>query len=181
MKVDRVRGAGLPVGLVAIGAVMGLLLGWTLGSAKTLPKAQAITSLADESFAVCTAPIDGSVEGFFILDFETGDLTGGVLSAGSSKFGASYRCNVLKDLGFKAGKVKNPKFLLVPGMANFNTGGSGRMAQSVLYVTDAATGVTVAYGIPWSPQQTAGATGPVMAELVPLDVARPRGGGAKVQ
>ena len=65
-------------------------------------------------------------------------------------------------------------------MANFNSGGGGRMAQSVLYVTDAATGVTVAYGIPWNPQQTA-AAGAVMAELMPLDVARPRGGGAKVQ
>ena len=55
------------------------------------------------------------------------------------------------------------------------------MAPSVLYVTDAATGVTVAYGIPWSSQQAPGAGGPVMAELVPLDIARPRGGGAKVQ
>jgi hypothetical protein len=161
----------------AAGAACGV--GWQ--AAAPLPRVAAMTSLSHDSFAVCTAPIDGSVEGFFILDFETGDLTGGVLSAGTSKFGASYRCNVLKDLGFKAGKVKNPKFLLVPGMANFSSGGGGRMAQSVLYVTDAATGVTVAYGIPWSPQQTAGAAGPVMAELVPLDVARPRGGGAKVQ
>ena len=55
------------------------------------------------------------------------------------------------------------------------------MAQSVLYVTDAATGVTVAYGIPWNSQQTAGGGGPLLAELVPLDIARPRGGGAKVQ
>jgi len=55
------------------------------------------------------------------------------------------------------------------------------MASSVLYVTDAATGVTVAYGIPWNAQQTAGGAAPVMAELVTLDIARPRGGGAKVQ
>jgi hypothetical protein len=77
--------------------------------------------------------------------------------------------------------VKNPKFLLVPGLASFAGAGAARMAQSVLYVTDAATGVTVAYGIPWNSQPTAGAGGAMLAELVPLDIARPRGGGAKVQ
>ncbi|MFM7245403.1 MAG: hypothetical protein ACKO40_14695 [Planctomycetaceae bacterium] len=141
----------------------------------------ATTSLSQESFAVCTALIDGSLEGIFILDFETGDLTGGVLNQNTSKFGVSYRTNVLKDLGFKPGKVKNPKFLLVPGLASFAGAAGSRMAQSVLYVTDAATGVTVAYGIPWNAQQTAAAGGPMNSELVPLDIARPRGGGAKVQ
>jgi len=37
--------------------------------------------------------------------------------------------------------------------------------------------VTVAYGIPWSAQQSAGGRGGV-AELTPLDIARPRGGAA---
>jgi len=169
--------AAIAVAAAAVGAAIGF--GWR--SESPLPRVAAMTSLSHDSFAVCTAPIDGSIEGFFILDFETGDLTGGVLNAATSKFGVSYRCNVLKDLGFKAGKVKNPKFLLVPGMANFGGASGSRMAQSVLYVTDAATGVTVAYGIPWSSQQTAGGSGPVMAELLPLDAARPRGGGTKVQ
>ena len=52
------------------------------------------------------------------------------------------------------------------------------MAQSVLYVTDVSTGVTVAYGIPWNSQMAAA---PGMSELVPLDIAKPRGGGAKVR
>jgi hypothetical protein len=171
-----------PTAAIALAAAAaGTAIGYGWRSESPLPRIAAMTSLSHDSFAVCTAPIDGSIEGFFILDFETGDLTGGVLNSTTSKFGVYYRTNVLKDLGFKAGKVKNPKFLLVPGMANFGGAGGGRMAQSVLYVTDAATGVTVAYGIPWSSQQTAGGTGPVMAELVPLDAARPRGGGAKVQ
>jgi hypothetical protein len=34
----------------------------------------------------------------------------------------------------------------------------------------------VAYGIPWNAQQAA-----LAAPLVPLDVAKPRGGGAKVK
>ncbi len=165
--------------LVALaGGVAGVLVATALMPAD---RVAATTALSEESFAVCTAPIDGAVEGFFILDFETGDLTGGVLNQSTSKFGVSYRHNVLKDLGFRAGKVKNPKFLLVPGLASFAGAGAARMAQSVLYVTDAATGVTVAYGIPWNSQPTAGAAGAMLAELVPLDIARPRGGGAKVQ
>lgn len=160
------------------GVAAGLLLATAFAPAA---RVAATTALSQESFAVCTAPVDGAVEGFFILDFETGDLTGGVLNQNTSKFGVSYRHNVLKDLGFKPGKVKNPKFLLVPGLASFAGAGASRMAQSVLYVTDAATGVTVAYGIPWNAQQTAGGGGPMLAELVPLDIARPRGGGAKVQ
>ena len=52
-------------------------------------------------------------------------------------------------------------------------GATARMALSVLYVTDAATGVTVAYGIPTGGKPGAATT----AALVPLDIARPRGGG----
>ncbi|MCE9630420.1 MAG: hypothetical protein K8S94_06850 [Planctomycetia bacterium] len=172
--------SGVALATVAlVSAVVGLVAGsWR--SAAPLPRAAAVTSLSHESFAVCTAPIDTSVEGFFLLDFETGDLTGGVLNPATSKFGVSYRHNVLKDLGFKPGKVKNPKFLLVPGQASF-TAGAGRMALSALYVTDAATGVTVAYGIPWNSTQTPAGGGGTVLELLPLDIAKPRGGGAKVQ
>ncbi len=140
-----------------------------------LPRAQAMSSLADDSFAVCTTAIDGNLEGFFVLDFETGDLTGGVLNPNNAKFTTSYSYNVLKDLGFKPGQVKEPRFLLVPGRGSFTGNQGSRMAQSVLYVTDASTGVTVAYGIPWSPQQST-TPKPVVAELLPLDIARPRGG-----
>ena len=173
MKVDRVRGAGLPVGLVAIGAVMGLFVGrlW-------LPeRVQALTSLADESFAVCTVPLGMGVEGFFMLDFETGDLSGGVINPATGKFSGAYKHNVLPDLGFKAGQAKNPRFLLVAGAAELQTGGGASFAPSVLYVTDSSTGTTVAYGIPFNPQQAAAT--PFVAKLEPLDVARPRGGGAK--
>jgi hypothetical protein len=140
-----------------------------------LPRAQAMSSLADDSFAVCTTAIDGTMEGFFILDFQTGDLTGGVLNPNTAKFTTSYRHNVLNDLGFKPGQVKEPRFLLVPGRGSFAGNQGNRMAQSVLYVTDASTGVTVAYGIPWNPQQSSSPKA-VMAVLLPLDIARPRGG-----
>lgn len=150
----------------------GLLVGHTWPAAGRLPVAQAMSSLADQTFAVCTAPIDRAVEGLFILDFETGDLTGGVL-APTGKFAATYRHNVLEDLGIQVGAVKNQRFMIVPGMATVGTS-QARMGSSVLYVTDAATGATVAYGIPVGGKPGAAGAG---AALVPLDIARPRGGG----
>lgn len=139
---------------------------------------RAITSQVDGAFAVCTVPLDPTVEGFFMLDFETGDLSGGVINPTTSQFATSYKHNVLKDLGFKAGQVKNPKFLLVSGIAELRRGGLP-FAQSVLYVTDSSTGTTVAYGIPWNAQQPQ--AGAQLVQLVPLDVARPRGGGARAK
>ncbi len=157
---------------LAVGVALGALLG---GGPRTV---FAVASASDESFAVCTTPIDNNVEGLFILDFETGDLSGGVLNPGTSKFTAGYRHNVLKDLGFKPGKVQNPKFLLASGVLAFTGQASSRLAPSVLYVTDASTGVTVAYGIPWNTTAGTGA-GAGMAPLVILDRVAPRGGGDK--
>jgi hypothetical protein len=137
---------------------------------------RALSAVADDSFAACTARVDSGIEGFFMLDFQTGDLTGGVLNPVMQKFSVGYRHNVLKDLNFKAGKVKNARFLLVPGEMAFAGQAAGSLAASVLYVTDAATGMTVAYGIPWG----AGAAG-LQNPLVPLDRANARGGGDKVQ
>lgn len=162
--------ASAAAGAMLVG--IGFAAGGRLAARTGLPRVQAVTSQSNDSFAVCTVPIDGAVEGFFVLDFETGDLSGGLLNQNTSKFGAGYRHNVLADLGFKAGRVKKPRFMLVAGMANLVAGGNGQFAQSVLYVTDVSTGVTVAYGIP----------APVAGQpqrLQPLDVARPRGGGDK--
>ena len=143
------------------------------------PQVFAATAQADESFAVCTTAIDGSVEGFFMLDFETGDVSGGVLNPLTAQFAGSYKYNVLKDLGFKPGQAKKPRFLLVSGLATDLRRGRGvPLAQSVLYITDSSTGTTAAYGIPWNPQAAQGAT-PFVAGLELLSVVRPRGGGAK--
>ena len=171
------QGAAVAVG-VGLAALVGGLAGACVVAAyarPALPKAFAVTSLTDDSFAVCTAPMNPSVEGFFILDFETGDLSGGVLNSNTSKFTAVYKSNVLGDLGFKPGESKNPRFLLVAGTADLR-GGRMPLAASVLYVTDSATGVTVAYGIPWGPQSATGA--PFVREFVLLDKANPRGGEA---
>lgn len=165
--------AGTAVVLLAVAG--GMVLGGRWGSPGQLPRVFAVTSQSDESFAVCTVPLDVGVEGFFMLDFETGDLSGGVLNSATAQFAAAYKYNVLKDLGFKAGQAKNPKFLLVSGVAEPRRG-TVPLASSVLYVTDSSTGTTAAYGIPWNAQQPQ-----MVAPLVLLDIARPRGGGAKAK
>ena len=140
---------------------------------KQYPIIHAMTSQADDSFAACTVPLAGGTEGFFILDFLTGDISGGVINPMTSTFGATFRHNVLNDLGFQPGQVKNPKFLLVAGQIEMRRGRTP-MAPAVLYVTDCASGTTAAYGIPFSNQR--GAVGGVAVPLVLLDVAQPRGG-----
>lgn len=150
-------------------------IGLAVGAWWNAVPVQAVTSLADDSFAACTVPVDTGTEAMFLLDFETGDLSGAVLNPQTSQFGVSYKHNVLGDLGFKPGQAKNPRFLLVSGMAERRQA-NVPMAPSVLYVTDSATGTTVVYGIPWSPQQ-AQAGQPIVSKLVPLDIAKPRGGG----
>ncbi len=161
--------------IVLVAAAGGMVFGGRFGSPEQLPRVSAVTSQSDGSFAVCTVPLDIGVEGFFMLDFETGDLSGGVLNPSTAQFGVAYKHNVLKDLGFKAGQAKNPKFLLVSGVAEPRRGAM-TLASSVLYVTDSSTGTTAAYGIPWNAQQPQ-----MMAPLALLDIARPRGGGAKAK
>ena len=169
------------VGMLAVAACLGGVIGVAVGRSSQrpiVPVVQAMTAMTDENFAVCTATLAGGLgggtEGFFLLDFLTGDLSGGVLNAATSTFGVTYRHNVLADLGFQPGQAKDPRFLLVAGQADLRRG-RAPLAPTVLYVTDCSSGTTVAYGIPYSAQKTGGPVGPL--PLVPLDVARPRGGG----
>ncbi len=162
-----------PLYLLA-GFVLVFTVGYMVGSVipeqnvspKQFPVIHAMTSQSGDSFAVCTVPISNGLDGLFILDFLTGDLSGGVINPMTSKFSATFRQPVLDDLGFQPGQDKNPKFLLVAGQAEKLRNPSARLAPAVLYVTNCASGVTVAYGIPLANQ--------LGARLVPLDVAKPR-------
>lgn len=160
------------VAAVGLGVAVG---GWLRDEPR---RVHAAAAAVEDSFAVCTTPVGDGMEGLFMLDFETGDVSGGVLNQNTAKFTVGYRHNVLKDLGFKAGKVKNPKFLLVPGQVTFIGPQANKLAQSVLYVTDVSTGVTAAYGVPWT-TAAATAAGAGVNPLMLLDVVRPRGGGDK--
>lgn len=167
---------GIPWGLALAAVGLGVAIGGWLRAAPR--PALASTAAVEDSFAVCTTPVGDGMEGLFMLDFDTGDISGGVLNQNTAKFSVGYRYNVLKDLGFKPGKVKHPKFLLVPGQVNFEGPMANKLAQSVLYVTDVSTGVTAAYGVPWTAAAAAG-VGAGVNPLLLLDVVRPRGGGDK--
>ena len=172
---SRMRDGWIGAALALVALAFGMMVSGRFGLPEQLPRVSAATSQSDGSFAACTVPLDSGIEGFFMLDFETGDLSGGVLNPGTAQFAAAYKHNVLKDLGFKPGQAKNPKFLLLSGMAELRRPGA-TFASSVLYVTDSSTGTTAAYGIPWNAQQPQ-----LVTPLVLLDVAQPRGGGAKAK
>ena len=86
--IAAMRAAG-PVAAVVIGMVLGsrwLAVPATPGHG--MPAVHAVSANSDEAFAVCPAPIDGSTEGFFMPDFQTGDLSGGVLNQATGTFTA---------------------------------------------------------------------------------------------
>ncbi|MBL9125638.1 MAG: hypothetical protein JNG90_18510, partial [Planctomycetaceae bacterium] len=77
--------------------------------------------------------------------------------------------NILQDLGVDP--AKNPRFLMVTGVADLRRiGGSNvQPSASVVYVAELTTGRVAAYAVPWNPAlHKQGAA--FQAQLVPLDV-----------
>lgn len=137
---------------------VGLLLGLAISSKHDrspvqLPAAFLNATATDggNTMALATGPIDKGVEGLFILDFITGELTCRVVNPRSGKMAGAYIANVAADLGVEQGK--QPKYLMVTGAANFRSQGATiAPAQSIVYVADANTGRYVAYWLPWNRQ-----------------------------
>lgn len=100
------------------------------------------------NLAVCTASAGEEAEGFFALDFLTGDLKGWVYYPRMGGFGGLFATNVIQYLGPSG---KNPEYLLVSGSTHSApSGGNMRAANSLLYVVDAKLGTFVAFTIPWN-------------------------------
>ena len=100
------------------------------------------------NLAVCTASAGEEAEGFFALDFLTGDLKGWVYYPRMGGFGGLFATNVIQYLGPPG---KNPEYLLVSGSTHSApSGGNMRAANSLLYVVDAKLGTFVAFTIPWN-------------------------------
>lgn len=114
----------------------------------TLP-VQAATAQGYDNFAVATGPVEQNIEAFYFLDFLTGDLRATALNTRNGQFGAFFEYNIARDFGGVG--AKNPKYLMVTGMANIPRGrGNTQLAQSVVYVTEATTGQMAAYVMPWN-------------------------------
>lgn len=140
------------VGGLALGAFLGMVGAVQFAKQQIqLPTTllNAAATHGGTTMAIATGPVQDGVEGFFVLDFITGELTCSVLNPRTGTLGGAYRANVVADLGVEQGK--QPQYLMVTGAANFRTqGGNILPAESVVYVADANTGRYVAYWLPWN-------------------------------
>ena len=176
-------GAGVAIGLaiglaVAIGFTVGMSRGGNDDLAGRFPidelKLKAFAAHGNETFAMATGPVDGTVDGVFCLDFLTGDLTGYVLHPKSGRFGAAFKTNIIKDLPNEQGK--KPAYAMALGRINpVSSYSNVKPGGSIIYVADCNTGNVAAYCFPWNdtisrnPQQNL-----VAAQLITLDKAKAR-------
>ncbi len=131
-------------------------------------QAHATATHSVEGLIVATGEIDTALEGIYILDAVTGDISGAVLNPSNRKFGARWTYSgVMKDLGLA--QVKNPKFVMVTGVAETRQGyRGGKLGRAILYVAELNSGSVAAYGVPWQPSKMA--AGQAYTDtLVPLD------------
>ncbi len=151
---------------LAGGVVVGLLLA---GLWPQTPLHAVATDRID-TFAMATGPLDEEIEAVYFLDFLTGELRAAALGRQTGKFMAFFKYNVLADFGVDP--AKNPKFLMVTGVADFRKGAAHMQpSKSVVYVAEVTTGKVGAYSVPWSPGMRA--AGVVIRQpLVPLDMTR---------
>jgi len=157
-----------PVVFLVVGLVLGNL--W--------PQTPLHTTATDrtDTYAIATGFLDQDVEAVYWLDFLTGDLTAAVLGRRPGTFGAVYRYNVLRDL--QVDPTKNPKFLLVTGLADVpRSGGRIQPARSAVYVAEITTGKMAAYLVPWN-RSAFNAGQPIAGTLQPMGVIPLRAGPA---
>jgi len=111
---------------------------------------RAATATGNDNFSVATGQIDENVEGLFLLEGLTGDLTCHVISTFTGEFFARLQVNVLNDLDL--GDDKNTRLLMVTGLWNYRNPTSGQLKPSdtLIYVVDSTSGNFAAYTVPWS-------------------------------
>ena len=118
------------------------------------------------NLAVCTAQVGDDAEGFFSLDFTTGNLKGCVYYPKLGKFGGLFQTNVQAQLG----QSKNPEYLLVSGGTfGARLTGNVKLAQSLIYVVDTRSGYFAAYSAPWNSSMENSAGAAQMAPMIFMD------------
>lgn len=134
--------------LLVLGIFVGALLSvswFGVGQGVTV---QATATHGESNFAIATGFVDLEIEAFYFLDFLTGDLRAAVVSRRTGEFVAFFEKNIFPDFG---GTTKNPKYLMVTGMANIPRGAAGfQPSSSLIYIAEATTGVVNAYVLPWN-------------------------------
>ena len=139
--------------LVAV--VIGLVGGLALSGFWPHTPLYTLATDRTETFGMATGPVDSEVEAVYFLDFLTGDLRAVVLGKQPEVWSGYFQANVATDLGIDP--QKNPKFMIVTGMASLRRGGGSRLQASsaVCYVAEITTGKVAAYAVPWSPSMYA--------------------------
>jgi hypothetical protein len=160
----RTRAIGLVSGVFAAALVGGMLSSFVMRWLVPDPE----HPLAEGFFRaiIATGEIDPSIEAIYTLDTLTGELRGRVINPAVRKFTIRYNYpSVAKDFD----GVKNPKFLMVTGIADIRQGyGGGKLARSLIYVAEATTGKVVVYAAPWDQSKASTPQG-FAVPLVPLD------------
>ena len=153
------------IGWLAAGIVIGL-------AASILWPREAIHAVStdrQDGLSICTGPVDENFEAVYILDSLTGDLKASVLSPVSYKFNSVFATNVMLKMGIDG--TKNPKFVMVTGVARLRRGSGGNVqpADSILYVAEMTSGKIGAFMIPWTKGAQQNNT-PQSGELVMIDM-----------
>jgi hypothetical protein len=104
-----------------------------------------------DSFAMATGALDNEVEAVYFLDFLTGELRALVVGKQARTWSGFFTANVANDL--KIDVQRNPKFMMVTGVATLRRAGGSQVQPSAAacYVAELTTGKVAAYVVPWSP------------------------------
>ena len=150
---------------VVLGIVIGAVVAANVSGLWPQIPVHASATHGAENFAIATGPISVDVEVVYILDYLTGELKAAALNLQTGKFMSFFEHNITKD--FPVGG-KNPRYLMVTGMADMRKGGQGQLGSSIVYVAEFTSGQIMAYGLPWTGAR-AQALEPFKGEFIPLD------------
>jgi len=143
------RNVGNQGALLVLGLLVGAaLMAATSGLRQQGSQVQASATHGEDNFAIATGMIDDRLEAFYFLDFLTGDLRAAAVSRRTGEFVAFFERNIQQDFG---GRSKNPKYLMVTGLADIPRGRANtQIGQSLIYITEATSGEVSAYALPWN-------------------------------
>lgn len=143
--------ATMSLGFVLIGAALGIF--WESSDSDSVTHMDNIeqmflnadTAARGKNMSLATGQVYGDVEGLFVLDHLTGNLSCIVLSPRNGA-ASLFFTNINRDLGSE--KAGQNDFLLSTGYVNGNRGGRAgraRNANCVVYVADGNTGQVAGY------------------------------------
>ncbi|HEY1784130.1 MAG TPA: hypothetical protein VGG30_01230 [Pirellulales bacterium] len=151
---------------VVLGIVIGAVVAANVAGLWPQVAVHATATHGQDNFAIATGPLAANIEAVYILDYLTGELKAAVLNVQTGKFMSFFEHNITKD--FPAGATKNPRYLMVTGLADMRSGGQGQFGNSVVYVAEFTSGQIIAYGLPWT-MARAQALEPFKGQFIPLD------------